>query len=100
MTVRDRKLSAGVGIRAFIGRTRERSLVMQEAIAGYLFILPWLAGLLIFTVGPILASFVLSFTHWDIINPPEWAGLYNYQRILTVDKDFRQAINVTFTYAP
>ncbi len=55
--------------------------------------------MLIFTVGPILASFVLSFTHWDIINPPEWAGLYNYQRILTVDKDFRQAINVTFTYA-
>jgi multiple sugar transport system permease protein len=86
-------------LRRWLARTRQRSLATQEAIAGYLFILPWLAGLLIFVIGPILASLVLSFTHWNIVTPPEWAGLYNYERIFTVDKDFVQAIKVTFTYA-
>lgn len=82
-----------------LARLRYRSLATQEAIAGYLFILPWLAGLLIFIIGPIIASLVLSFTHWDIVNSPEWAGLYNYERIFTKDKDFTQALKVTFTYA-
>jgi len=86
-------------LRRLLARTRQHSLATQEAVSGYLFIMPWLVGLLIFVVGPIVASLVLSFTHWDIVNPPEWAGLYNYERIFTVDKDFVQAIKVTFTYA-
>ena len=76
-----------------------RSLAKQEALAGYAFLLPWIIGLLLFTIIPIIASLVLSFTHWDIVNAPEWAGLYNYNRILTTDKNFRQALQVTLTYA-
>ncbi|MCC7358541.1 MAG: sugar ABC transporter permease [Anaerolineales bacterium] len=83
----------------FWAKARHHNLATQEAIAGYLFLAPWIIGLIIFTIAPIVASFVLSFTHWDIVNPPEWASLYNYNRIFTVDKDFRQALQVTLTYA-
>ena len=99
MTVRNRNMPAVSPIPAGSPKARSRSLAFQEAVAGYLFISPWIIGLLVFTIGPILASLVLSFTHWDIVNSPEWAGLYNYERILTLDKSFRQALKVTLTYA-
>ncbi len=71
----------------------------REAIAGYLFISPWLIGFLLFTVGPMLFSLYISFTRWNIVGDPKWVGLANYERIFTADKDFRQALLVTFSYA-
>jgi len=50
----------------------------KEAISFYLFIAPWTIGFLVFTLGPILASMVLSFTQYDIILPPKFVGLKNY----------------------
>ncbi len=71
----------------------------REALAGYLFISPWLIGLLAFIAGPMLASFFISFTRWNIVGDPTWVGIANYQRILTNDPDFVQALKVTFKYA-
>lgn len=71
----------------------------QEAITGYLFISPWLFGFVVFFVGPIIASFFLSFTSWNIVGAPEWVGLDNYQAIFTSDPRFIQAIKVTLTYS-
>lgn len=71
----------------------------QEAMTGYLFILPWLIGFIVFFVGPIIASFFLSFTSWNIVGAPEWVGLENYQSIFTSDPRFIQAIKVTLTYS-
>jgi multiple sugar transport system permease protein len=71
----------------------------KEAIAGYLFISPWLIGFIVFFVGPIIASFVLSFTQWNIVGTPEWIGLKNYQDIFTSDPRFVKAVQVTLTYA-
>ena len=71
----------------------------REAIAGYLFISPWLIGFLLFTVGPMLFSLYISFTRWNIVGDPKWVGLANYQRIFTEDRDFRQALYVTFKYS-
>lgn len=71
----------------------------KEARAGYLFISPWLIGFLIFVVGPMLYSLYISFTRWNIVGDPQWVGLANYEHIFTADKDFRQALWVTFKYA-
>jgi len=54
------------------------TLSRRENLVGYLFISPWLIGFCIFTIGPIIASLVLSFTYYDVINPPTWIGLKNY----------------------
>jgi multiple sugar transport system permease protein len=70
----------------------------REAVSGYLFILPWIVGFLVFWLGPIVASFFISFTRYDIVNPPNWVGLANYQRMLH-DPEFLVAIKVTLKYA-
>ena len=74
-----------------------RSAVRQNVL-GYLWISPWLIGLVIFTLGPMLASFVLGFTRYRIIKPPTWAGLDNYVTALTDDKLFWPSLGRTFYY--
>lgn len=68
--------------------------------AGYLFLLPWFIGVLVFTVGPMVASFYLSFTRYRLTarGGPEWIGLRNYVTMFTVDKDLRDSLRVTFVY--
>ena len=46
--------------------------------AAYLFLLPTIVGLLLFSAGPIIASAYLSFTRWDLLSAPRWLGLNNY----------------------
>ncbi len=46
----------------------------REALAGYLAILPWFLGFIFFSAGPIVASFVLMFTKWEVITPPAFIG--------------------------
>ncbi len=55
----------------------------RAALAGYLFILPNVLGFLIFTSLPVLASLLLSFAKWDLLRPPQWVGLQNFQNLLT-----------------
>lgn len=71
----------------------------REAVAGYLFISPWFIGFIVLFVGPILASFVLSFTDWNIVSSPTWVGLDNYQQIFNSDPQFWQSVKVTLSYA-
>lgn len=61
---------------------RSSRMARKEALEGYFFILPWLIGLLAFTLGPVLASFYLSFNAWQISAPPKWIGLANYAELI------------------
>lgn len=70
----------------------------REALWAYVFISPWIVGFLIFTLGPMIASFFLAFTKYNIISPAQWIGLDNYRRI-SVDPLFWRSLRVTFTYA-
>ncbi|MFL5802144.1 MAG: carbohydrate ABC transporter permease [Roseiflexaceae bacterium] len=69
----------------------------EERVA-YLFLLPWLIGLLVFWIGPIVASVILSMTEWYIISSPTWVGFSNYQEMLFDDRQFWQSIQVTLKY--
>jgi len=42
----------------------------QRALLGYLFIAPSVIGLLIFIIGPMITTFVLSFFEWNVFRPP------------------------------
>ena len=70
----------------------------KEAIEFYLFISPWIIGFLLFMGGPIAASAVLSFTDWNLLNPPSWVGLENYIDIFLNDGMFWQSLKVTAIY--
>ena len=63
-----------------------------------MFLLPWLAGFFLLTLGPTLASLVLSFTNFDLIQAPRWVGTANYERIATADAKFWRSMSVTFLY--
>ncbi len=86
------------GSPAQTGASSRLSRRAKENLVGYLFLLPWLVGLFVFTVGPMLASAYLSFTNYDLLTPPEFNGLYNFQRLLTRDTRFATAASVTARY--
>lgn len=71
----------------------------RDTIEGYVFILPVVLGLLIFTIGPVIASFYISFTKYPILRSPEWIGLRNYVNMMSKEPYFWQAVKVTVTYA-
>ena len=63
--------------------------------AGYLFLTPWLIGFFGLTLGPTLASLYLSFTDYDLLTPPRWAGLKNYEYAFFQDGRLGNALSVT-----
>jgi multiple sugar transport system permease protein len=79
----------------------EKRLKAKEAgrdnRAGYLFLLPWLIGLVVITVGPMIASLYLSFTNYSLIQAPKWIGFENYTRMLG-DERLHNSLKVTFIY--
>ncbi|MEN3000543.1 MAG: sugar ABC transporter permease [Armatimonadota bacterium] len=70
---------------------------MQRTLWGYLFVLPWLLGFMLFTFYPILATLYLSFCDYRVLSPPRWVGLENYRSLLT-DPDYfwRSMFNTLF----
>jgi multiple sugar transport system permease protein len=80
-------------------RSRYRSrLLIREYIAFYLFASPWLIGLVMFTVGPMITSLYLSFTDYAVITAPSWIGIGNYVHMFTDDPLVWQALRVTGLY--
>ena len=77
-----------------------RRLRRREAIDGVFFASPWLLGFLIFTLGPMIASMVLSTANWDgITKDIDWVGLGNYRRLVFDDEIFHKAMRNTIFYA-
>ncbi len=78
---------------------RKLSLARQEALWFYVFVSPWLVGFVLWVAGPMLASLYLSFTSYQITEPPNWVGLGNYERLFA-DPLFWQSLKVTayFTF--
>lgn len=64
----------------------------------FIFISPWLFGFLVFTVGPMVFSFIMSFTDWDMFSSMKFIGLENYVNLLTDDDVFLKSIGNTFKY--
>ena len=65
--------------------------------AAYIFLAPWLVGLLAFTIGPMLASLYLSFTDYNLLRAPVWSGFDNIERMLA-DARLWNSLGVTLTY--
>lgn len=68
----------------------------KNDITGLLFVLPAVIGTFIFIVIPILCSFCLSFTDWDLLNNISFAGLDNYRAILTEPEFIHVFTNTLF----
>ncbi len=80
------------------GRRRSSAVGRLENRAAYVFLLPWFLGFFGITLIPVLASLYFSFTDYDILTPPDWVGLENYERLLSADRRFDNAVNVTLRF--
>lgn len=74
------------------------NFLYKESFAGLIFILPAILGTFIFIIIPVLASFALSFTKWDLLTPPNFVGLYNYKILLSEGLFYKILLN-TITFA-
>ena len=74
------------------------ALKRAENRAAYMFLAPWLVGIVFITALPMLASLYLSFTDYGVTSAPNWIGLQNYIELFTGDRRFLISIWVTLTY--
>lgn len=91
----DLRIPAGIGIGLLVlgsgvlfvlyKRLRLGRLGRHEARWGYLLVLPWVFGFLVFTLGPMLASIFFSFTQYNVLSPARWVGTRNYQDLFGAD---------------
>lgn len=65
----------------------------------YFMLAPFMIFFLIFTVIPVVMSFPISFTDFDVISYPEFVGLSNFYTLFLSDKVFLQSIKVTLIFA-
>jgi multiple sugar transport system permease protein len=79
-------------------RSWSSPLRRREALSAYLFLSPTLIGFLLFVVGPMLAAIGLSLFEWNLIRPPTFVGLENYQQLFT-DARLGSIYRTTFVIA-
>ena len=72
---------------------------LRKAVWGYIFISPWLLGLLLFFGGPIIASLGLSFTEYSLVSPVKFVGLANFSKAFTDDRLFWPSLGRTFYWS-
>lgn len=75
-----------------------RKAIRRNKIAPYLFLLPWLIGFFVITLGPMLYSFYLSFTDFNLLGSAEWIGIDNYVELFTSDPKYLESVRVTLVY--
>lgn len=75
--------------------TTVKLMKRRENLAGYLFASPWLFGLIVLGIFPILMSLYISFTNYDMISQMKWVGLENYRILLTNDDLFWKSLGNT-----
>jgi multiple sugar transport system permease protein len=74
---------AAVAVRP--SRTRRRRHHVRRDLVTLALLAPAILGLLLFFVYPLIASAYYSFTRYDLVSPPQWIGLRNYEYLFTKD---------------
>ena len=88
----------GWGVYGKESRTKLSTRQKSDTKSAYWFLAPWIFGLLVFTLGPMILSLLMSFADWDIIQPAKFRGLGNYAEAFSVDPRFWKSLWVTMVY--
>jgi multiple sugar transport system permease protein len=70
----------------------------HENLNGYLFVLPWIISLLVFTAYPMIASFYFAMTRYNVISLPMWVGFDNFKTMFTNDPQYWTSVGNTAYY--
>ena len=77
---------------------RKRTLLEKRNNQGYLYILPWIIGFLVFQLYPLVMSLFYSFTNFKMSANYKMVGFANYIRIFTRDIEVQNSLWTTFKY--
>jgi multiple sugar transport system permease protein len=89
---------ARLGLRGAGPGRRSRAVGSSGDRAAYLFLLPWIIGFFGFSLIPMAASLVLSFTDYNLFDAPRFVGLDNFFLMFSGDWHFPAAVSVTLRY--
>ena len=70
----------------------------RETILGWVMVSPFLIGFVFLTAIPMIASFVISFSEWDMLSNPEWIGFDNYKKLFFEDELALHSLNITILF--
>ena len=85
-------------------KRKDLSNVIADNLSSYAFLLPWLLGFFILTIYPMIYSLYLSFTQYNILQPPRWIGTRNFfimfkgSEQYPRDERFLNSLLVTFRF--
>ncbi|MHC5249253.1 carbohydrate ABC transporter permease [Enterococcus sp. LJL90] len=71
---------------------------LKDTLTAYGFLSPWIIGFIFFTGSPILMSFVLSLTKWNLLGDPRFVGFENYKQLFSGNSDFLETLKITFLF--
>lgn len=93
--------NAAVKEKYAVGTWKKPSLWAQikKNKSSYFMMLPFLILFTVFVIIPIVSSFVLSFTYFNMLEWPTWRGLENYKQLILEDDVFVTAIKNTLKFA-
>ncbi len=77
----------------------KRRALLREQLPSYIMLSPFFIFFIVFLVLPIASSIVLSFTNFDMVNSPSFAGLGNYMRMFLDDDVFPVVFKNTMLFA-
>ena len=83
--------------KAYRLKTTARSIYLERS--SYFMIAPFMIAFIVFTVLPVIASIVLGFTDFNMLQTPNWVGLRNYQTLFLNDDVFIIAVRNTLILA-
>jgi multiple sugar transport system permease protein len=70
-----------------------QKMLNTPSVAGWIFILPALLGTFIFIIIPVICSFGLSFSKWDLLNPIQFVGIKNYAQLFQDELFYKIFLN-------
>jgi len=76
-----------------------RARQFRRVLTGLAFASPWIIGLALFFVYPMVASFYYGLTEYSVLEAPIWIGTKNYVDLFTTDKLFFLSAENTVIYA-
>lgn len=80
-------------------KTRPQKYSLVNKKVPYLFILPWMIGFVVFTLGPLVFSLIMSLFDWPVTSNPTFVGFGNYIKMFTDDPQFYKSIIITLKFA-
>lgn len=80
-----------------MGKVRKKKYTRRDYQA-FLYLMPWLLGMVLLQLYPFLCSLYYSFTNYKISSSPKWCGLDNYIYLFTQDTEFWNSLKVTVLY--